>query len=208
MADFYLIVGLGNPGPQYARSWHNYGFMALEVFAQQQGLHIRQAKHKSLTASLRLGSKTLLLMEPQTHMNRSGEAVAEALAYYKLPPERLLVIYDDLDLPVGQLRMRPGGGAGTHNGMRSILAQLGQDRFPRLRLGIGPKPSHMDLADYVLSPVPKEAQETVFSVLEQAASAISLWVNQGVEAAMQVVNRKPDPRKSIPQKEAPHGQEG
>lgn len=189
MSELFLIAGLGNPGPRYLRTWHNCGFMALEYLSQKHNIPLRNAKHKALTGRGVIAGQNVLLLCPQTYMNNSGESLAEALRFYKLPPENLLVIYDDLDTPVGRMRMRAGGGPGTHNGMRSILQHLGSDQFPRLRIGIGPKPAGWDLADYVLSEVPKNRQEELFKNLELAAKGVELWLSKGIEAAMNELNR-------------------
>lgn len=196
MDDLHILIGLGNPGSRYAKTWHNLGFMALEWLSQSNCISIRQLKHQALIGKGRMAGKPVLLVCPQTYMNESGQAVRAVLDYYRVPPQRMMVFYDDLDLAVGQIRLRAQGGAGTHNGMRSILQHLGRQDFPRFRLGIGPKPSGWDLADYVLSSVPAQQQETVFACLERTGPVVHCWLERGIEAAMQEAHRKPPVPKS------------
>ena len=153
----WLVVGLGNPGQNYARTRHNVGFRAVDALAEKLGVKIDRARFRGLTAQASAGGEKLLLLKPQTFMNDSGLSVMDAARFYKLPPERVLVMMDDISLPVGKLRIRTGGSAGGHNGLKSIIARLGGDGFPRIRIGVGAKPRpDYDLADWVLGKFPAE----------------------------------------------------
>ncbi|HAL73991.1 MAG TPA: aminoacyl-tRNA hydrolase [Clostridiales bacterium] len=187
----WLIVGLGNPGRQYELNWHNSGFMALEILAQRNKIEISRIRCKGLMGQGRISGQKCLLLRPSTYMNLSGESVREALAYFKIPLNRCLVLFDDIDIPVGQIRIRESGGSGTHNGMRSIIGQLNRDDFPRIRIGIGPQPAQWDIADYVLSDVPEGNRELFWQSLNKAADAVELAVREGLAQAMNLFNRKP-----------------
>ena len=186
----WLIVGLGNPGRQYELNWHNSGFMALEILAQRHKIDINRIRCKGLTGQGRISSQKCLLLRPSTFMNLSGESVRDALAYFKITAEKCLVLYDDIDLPLGQIRIRESGGAGSHNGMRSIISQLGRDDFPRIRIGIGPQPLQWDIADFVLSNVPEDSRELFWQALNSAADAVETALADGVAQAMNQFNRK------------------
>ncbi len=185
----YLIVGLGNPGRTYARHRHNVGFMVVTHLAQRLGTSFRRLQHKALLAEARHQGQRLILAKPQTYMNLSGQAVAALVRFYKVPLERLLVVYDDLDLPPLTLRLRPKGGHGGHKGMRDIIQRLGDSDFPRLRVGIGRPPGRMDAAAYVLQDFSPAEQEALGPVLERATEGILLWISQGLPAAMNFINR-------------------
>ena len=157
--NFWLIAGLGNPGRKYELNWHNCGFMVLEILAQRHKIDVTRIRCKGLMGQGKIAGQKSLLLKPSTYMNLSGESIRDALAYYKIPAEQGLVIYDDVDIPAGQVRIRESGGSGTHNGMRSIIGQLGRDDFPRIRIGIGPQPAQWDIADYVLSDIPEIQRE-------------------------------------------------
>ena len=147
----HLVVGLGNPGDKYTFTRHNTGFMALDFIAEKCGVRVDRARFKSLCADARIGEHRVLLMKPQTFMNLSGEAVREAADFYKIPPENILVLFDDINFDVGVMRIRRNGSDGGHNGIKSIIYQLNSDAFPRVKIGVGKKPSpDYDLADYVL----------------------------------------------------------
>ena len=137
----WLVVCLGNPGIQYSSTRHNVGFHAADALEERCGVRLNRLKFKALTGEVRLGGRRALVLKPQTMMNRSGQAVQQAAAFYKIPPERVLVIFDDISLPVGKLRVRPGGSAGGHNGVKDIIACLGSDGFPRVKIGVGEKPN-------------------------------------------------------------------
>jgi PTH1 family peptidyl-tRNA hydrolase len=182
----YLVVGLGNPGAQYERTRHNCGFMSLDLLAQQLGIaHISQIRCKALTAPCEIAGHRVLLCKPQTYMNLSGQAVRELTAQFSVPPERLIVVFDDCDLAAGRMRIRQNGSAGTHNGMRDIVYQLGTDQFPRIKIGIGHPQDGGDLADYVLSPIDSDTWETI----RLAPAAVIDLIEHGAAHAMQIYNK-------------------
>ncbi|MCS6881502.1 MAG: aminoacyl-tRNA hydrolase [Oscillochloridaceae bacterium] len=185
----WLIVGLGNPGERYARTRHNIGFEALDVLARRHGLEFRGKQARSLVAEGTIAGQRVALAKPQTFMNLSGQAVSALRNWYKIDPAReLLVIYDDLDLPFAKLRLRERGSAGTHNGMRSIVQQLGNGEFPRLRVGIGQPPGKMDPAAYVLSRFSREEEEALPALLDTVADAVEVVLREGLVAAMNRYN--------------------
>ena len=185
----WLIVGLGNPGKRYAFTRHNAGFLCLDYFAQEKNVKIDRLKFKSLLGEVRLSGKRCLLMKPQTFMNLSGEAVRDAAQFYKLPPERILVLFDDVSLEPGRLRIRRKGTDGGHNGIKNIIYHLGADTFPRIKIGIGEKPHpDYDLADWVTSPFSKEELKTLQTVAERCAEAIELIVDDRIDDAMSRCN--------------------
>lgn len=193
----YLIVGLGNPGEKYEHTRHNVGFDVLSLLADKLHIPVRRLHHQALVGEGTFAGQKVALCLPQTYMNLSGDAVEQLLRWYKLPPENLLVIYDDIDLASGWLRIRPNGSAGTHNGMRSIVQSLGTDAFARIRVGIGGKPPAFDLADWVLSHynTPEERQ-LAFDAYNRAADAALEWMRGGVQSAMNKYNtQKPKPPK-------------
>lgn len=185
----YIIAGLGNPGTQYEDTRHNCGFMAAETIAEDHNTEIKRLKFKSLTCEVQLGEKRCLLMKPSTFMNNSGEAVEEAARFYKIPPEKILIIYDDINLDVGKLRIRSKGSDGGHNGMKSIILHLNSDNFPRIRIGVGKKPHpDYDLADWVLSRFTKDEGKLLEPSLKDAAQAAELIVNGKINEAMNKFN--------------------
>jgi PTH1 family peptidyl-tRNA hydrolase len=190
-AERYLIVGLGNPGPKYAANRHNAGFRCLERLAADHGLSFDRRQKKARVARGMVDGHRVVLAQPQTFMNDSGQSVAPLMRFYKVPAERLLVVYDELDLPLGTLRMRPEGGSGGHKGMRSIIAQLGDRRFARLRIGIGRPPGRMDPAAYVLQDFAVDEEPLIEETLERAVAAIETWLVEGVEIAMSRHNSGP-----------------
>ncbi len=205
----YLIVGLGNPGSKYARTHHNAGFDVLELLADRLHAPMTRLKCKALLAETRIGDQRVVLAQPQTFMNLSGESVVELMNWYKVEPDHLIVCYDDIDLDLSALRVRAKGSAGTHNGMRSIIYLLGRDDFPRVRVGIGKPPAGWDLADYVLSGyrTPKERQ-MAFDGYQDAADVIVELVKHGVEAANRLASersavRYPRPEKPKQKEKAP-----
>lgn len=185
-----LIVGLGNPGRKYAGNRHNVGFQCLDRLAEARGLSFSRRKHKALLAQGEVAGLKVILAKPQTFMNLSGDAVERIARFYKVLPENILVIYDDLDLPVGRIRLRPDGGSGGHKGMKSIMERLGANGFPRLRVGIG-RPAHGDPVDYVLDDFTLDERITIDEVYERVVSAVELWLTEGVVAAMNEYNLKP-----------------
>ena len=180
----WLIVGLGNPGREYERSRHNMGFRALDLLAGTLGVGVKKAKFRALTAQASYRGQKLLLMKPETFMNASGMAVEQAVQYYKLPPERVLVLFDDVSLAPGRIRVRPSGSAGGHNGIKSIISVLHSDEFPRVKIGVGEKPSpEYDLADWVLGQIPKAQQALIDTALQHAAEAALCIVESGCQRA-------------------------
>jgi len=185
-----LIVGLGNPGKEYARHRHNVGFQVVDALARAHSLRFsRQKGAKAHVAEGQIGGQHVILAKPQTFMNASGQAVSRLARAHRVPPERVLVVYDELDLPLGRLRMRPEGGSGGHKGMRSIIDVLGTQAFPRLRVGIDRPPGRMDPADYVLQPFDREQQPFAAEALTLAVEAVECWLAEGIVAAMDRFNR-------------------
>ncbi|MDN5273557.1 aminoacyl-tRNA hydrolase [Chloroflexus sp. MS-CIW-1] len=185
----WLIVGLGNPGERYARTRHNVGFRSVETLAERHSLTFRQQRANSQLAEGIIHGQRVVLVKPQTYMNLSGQAVSALRNWYKIDPaHELLVIYDDLDLPFARIRIRERGSAGTHNGMRSIVAQLGTTEFPRLRVGIGQPPGNMDAADYVLSRFTPEEEAVLPDVLARVADAVDVILREGLITAMNRYN--------------------
>lgn len=186
----FIIAGLGNPGTQYENTRHNCGFMAAETLADIYKTPLKRLRFKSLTGEISIGGKRCLVMKPTTFMNNSGDAVEEAAVFYKIPPERILVIYDDISLDVGRLRIRGKGSDGGHNGMKSIILRLNSDNFPRIRIGVGKKPNKdYDLADWVLSRFTKEEGEKLETALSNSAKAAELVVEGKINEAMNLYNR-------------------
>lgn len=187
----WMIVGLGNPGREYEKTRHNVGFRSVELVAQQTNTRIDRLKFKALTRLVNHNGKKILLVEPQTYMNASGAAVSALATYYKVKPERILVIFDDISLPVGRIRVRRDGSAGGHNGIKSIIQSLGTDQFPRVKVGVGAKPHpDYDLADWVLSKFSDQEEKALAPALEHAAAAALLVLEQGVEKAASAYNGK------------------
>ncbi len=185
----YMIVGLGNPGAKYEMTRHNAGFLAIDLLARQLDVDIKKLKFHALIADARIGGHRCLLMKPQTFMNNSGEAVGEAAKFYKLPPERIIILSDDVSLDVGKIRIRRKGSAGGHNGLKSIISHLGTEEFPRVKIGVGKKPDAlMDLVDWVLGTFPKEQQPDLKAALENAGNAVISVVESGVDEAMNKYN--------------------
>ena len=194
----YVIVGLGNPGAKYEHTRHNVGFDVLDKVAEKCGVNFTKEKEQALIAECFVAGEKVLLVKPQTYMNLSGVSVAGLARYYKIPTENILVIYDDIDLLPGNLRIRKNGSAGTHNGMRSIIAELGEDNFPRLRVGIGGRDPHYSLADWVLSRYDSpEAKKIAEEAYQLAADATLTFIKDGVAMAMQKYNTKKQKIKKV-----------
>jgi len=185
--ETYVIVGLGNPGKKYATTRHNVGFLALDTLAMESDIQITKIKHKALLGEGRIGGKKVVLAKPQTYMNKSGESVQELVNFYKIPLENLIVIYDDIDLDPGRLRIRKKGSGGSHNGMRNIIRLLGDDGFPRIRIGVG-RPEQQDLASFVLSQFPDEVKRDVADMIEKSSMAAKAIVTEGLDVAMNLYN--------------------
>ena len=187
----FLIAGLGNPDKKYEKTRHNIGFDTVDALAEKYNISITEKKHKALCGSGVIEGVKVILAKPQTYMNLSGESIAEIVNYYKVDPEsELIVVYDDISLAPGQIRIRKKGSAGGHNGIKNIIANLGTDRFMRVKVGVGEKPKNWDLADYVLSPFTKDERPLVNLAIEHAAKAIEQMLNGDVDAAMNEYNRK------------------
>lgn len=185
----FLIVGLGNPGKKYEMTRHNAGFLAMDLMAIEEGVDIKKLKHHSLVADVKINGKRCLLMKPQTMMNNSGEAVIDAMKYYNISPENVIIIYDDISLDVGQTRIRRKGSAGGHNGIKSIISHIKSEDFPRVKIGVGKKPSpEYDLVNWVLGRFPKELEPDLKSALENTTKAVSLIVDGDIDKAMNLYN--------------------
>ena len=185
----FLVVGLGNPGSKYWNTRHNVGFMTADALGEKLNKPTQRLKFKALTNVVEYGGCRVLLMKPTTYMNLSGEAVREACMFYKLPPERVLVVSDDVSLPVGKIRLRRNGTAGGHNGLRSIIGQLHSDQFPRLKIGVGAKPHpDYDMADWVLGHFSKEDRKAVDAAIDRALDAMECLFTQGIDKAMSRYN--------------------
>lgn len=184
----FLIVGLGNPGREYANTRHNVGFMLVDRLAERLGVSFTRAQHKALITDARYQGHKLILAKPQTYMNESGQAVSALLNFYKIPLENLLVAFDDMDLPLGQIRIRPKGGSSGQKGMKSIIQRLGQENFPRLRLGVGHPPGRIPPPDYLLQDFTRDERTRVEPALANAVDAILTFVTEGLEIAMNRFN--------------------
>lgn len=186
-----LVVGLGNPGPKYRDTLHNVGFMTMDVLATRHGVPFESAPADALTARVRGTDGGWLLVKPLTFMNRSGGAVGDLLRFYKVPVDDLIVVVDEVALPAGQLRARPSGSAGGHNGLKSIIGVLGTERFARLRIGVGRGDPRRDLADHVLSMIPADVRPVIDEAVVRAADAVECFARDGIEKTMQVFNAPP-----------------
>ncbi|MDX1437824.1 MAG: aminoacyl-tRNA hydrolase [Anaerolineales bacterium] len=186
----FLIIGLGNPGREYRYSRHNIGFMALDHLAGRLNVRFTRMQEKALVTDARHIGRKLILAKPQTYMNLSGQAVASLARFYKVDLDNLLVVSDDIDLPTGSVRLRPGGGYGGQRGLESVIEKLGTDQFPRLRLGVGRPPGRMKAADYVLQEFKRSELDILRLVLEDASDAILAYTTEGIQLAMTRFNRR------------------
>ncbi len=185
----FLVVGLGNPGNKYTLTRHNSGFLCLDMLSQKLNFRIDRLKFKALLGDVNINGHRCIVMKPQTFMNNSGEAVRECASFYKIPPENVIVIYDDISLDVGKLRIRRKGTDGGHNGIKSIIYHLNSDQFPRIKVGCGKKPHpDYDLADWVLSEFKKDEQKSLEPALENACKAIELLLDKEIDKAMNLYN--------------------
>ena len=185
----WIVVGLGNPGKKYESTRHNMGFLAVDGLADKEGFRFTKLRFKAWTALWNHGGKKVLVMKPQTYMNLSGESVGEAARFYKIPPEHVLVISDDISLTTGKLRIRPSGSAGGHTGLKSIIQHLGSDKFPRIKVGVGsPQHAEHDIVDWVIGKPMGEDQKVLLQTLEKAAQAIPAVIAQGPQKAMNQFN--------------------
>jgi PTH1 family peptidyl-tRNA hydrolase len=185
----WLVVFLGNPGLKYTDTRHNAGFMTGDALSKSLGVSINRARFQALVGECTIGDTRVLLMKPQTYMNLSGDAAIQAVNFYKIPSEHVLVVSDEISLPIGKLRVRTKGSAGGHNGLKSLIAQLGTENFPRIRLGVG-APSHpdYDMADWVLSAFKNQDAEDIAAAAERAAEAVICYITEGCERTMNKFN--------------------
>ncbi|MDO5294372.1 MAG: aminoacyl-tRNA hydrolase [bacterium] len=186
----YIIVGLGNPTSQYEGTRHNIGFDCISEISNKYNIPLDFVKHKAVCGTGYIEGQKVIIAKPQTYMNLSGESVQALMHYYKVEPEELIVIYDDISLDVGQLRLRKKGSAGGHNGIKNIIQMLGTDVFPRVKVGVGNKPAGWDLADYVLGKFSKEDQEFLVETKERVAKAVETILTEDMDAAMNIYNKK------------------
>lgn len=185
----WIVVFLGNPGPKYRDTRHNAGFMAADAMEKKLGVSINKLRFKALTAQATLGGEKVLLLKPQTYMNLSGESVSPAAAFYKVPPERIIVVSDEVSLPIGKLRIRKSGSAGGHNGLKNIIAMLGTDAFPRIRMGVGAPPhADYDMADWVLSSFKNQDADDMRSLAVRVCDAVECYIAEGPDRAMNKFN--------------------
>lgn len=184
----YIVAGLGNPGKQYFATRHNIGFSAIDYISQKHNIDVSKIKFKGLCGEGFIGSEKVLLLKPQTFMNLSGESVREAATFYKVPPENIIILHDDISLPVGVLRIRTKGSAGGHNGLKSIIAHLNSQQFGRMKIGVGAPDPEKDLADYVLGRISKEEEKILFDVLGRVCDATQEYIKSGAQSAMNKYN--------------------
>ena len=185
--DSLLVVGLGNPGNEYTNTRHNAGFMTLDAWCRTHATSMTQTKFQGIYGSMRLSGKQIHLLKPQTFMNLSGKSVQACMAFFHIPPENVLVIHDELDLPMGDVRCKSGGGAGGHNGLKSIIELTGSPAFNRLRMGIG-RPEHNDVVNYVLGCIPQSETETWDKSMEIGCKSLDTFVVRGLQTAMNYCN--------------------
>lgn len=186
----YYIVGLGNPGIQYENTRHNAGFITIDYLARKYSIDVRKIKFKSLIGQGVISGQKVMLVKPQTYMNNSGEAIREIYKYFDFDHDKLIVIYDDIDIDFGSIRIRKKGSAGTHNGMKSIIYNLEFDDFPRIKVAVGKKPSYMDLANFVLSGFSKQEVKIIEEEVKLASDAIEMILEEGIEKTMSMFNSK------------------
>ena len=188
----YIIIGLGNPGRKYIGTRHNIGFDAVTRISDDFNISLNTHKHKGICGTGFIGGEKVILAQPQTYMNLSGESVRALVDFYKVSPQDIIVIYDDVNLDVGQLRIRKSGSAGGHNGIKSIIQHLGTQDFPRIRIGVGKKPSEWDLVDYVLSKFSDGENKILRDSLKDTSDAAKTLVGEGITEAMNIYNRRKD----------------
>ncbi|MDU7649457.1 MAG: aminoacyl-tRNA hydrolase [Anaerococcus vaginalis] len=186
----YYIVGLGNPGIQYENTRHNAGFITIDYLARKYSIDVRKIKFKSLIGQGVISGQKVMLVKPQTYMNNSGEAIREIYKYFDFDHDKLIVIYDDIDIDFGSIRIRKKGSAGTHNGMKSIIYNLEFDDFPRIKVAVGKKPSYMDLANFVLSGFSKQEAKIIEEEVKLTSDAIEMILEEGIEKSMSMFNSK------------------
>lgn len=184
----YYIVGLGNPGLQYENTRHNAGFLTIDYLADKYGIDVKKLKFKSLYGQGMISGHKVMLIKPQTYMNNSGEAVRDIKNFYKFDSDKLIIVYDDIDIDFGSIRIRKKGSAGTHNGMKSIIYQIQDDSFPRIKISVGKKPDYMDLANFVLSGFSEKEASVMRDEIGLAADAIELMIKDGIDRSMNKFN--------------------
>ncbi|MCC0739626.1 aminoacyl-tRNA hydrolase [Clostridioides sp. ZZV14-5902] len=184
----YVVVGLGNPGKKYEKTRHNVGFDVIDILAKEYNISVTKIKHKALIGEGRVGIEKVLLVKPQTYMNLSGETLIDIYKYYKVDLNNIVVVYDDIDLDVGKIRIRKKGSGGTHNGMKSITKCLGSNDFPRVRVGVSKPEVGQDLADFVLSRFRKEESDNINEALEKAACAVNSIIRENIDMSMNKYN--------------------
>jgi len=185
----YVFIGLGNPGKQYESTRHNVGFLAIDYFAEKHNISVTKIKHKALIGEGRIGNEKVILVKPQTFMNLSGQSVREIVNYYNVEENEIVVIYDDIDIEVGKTRIRKSGSAGTHNGMKSIIYEIQNDKFPRIRIGVG-NDKKMDLASYVLSKFKGEETTAIKEAIEKVGNIMNCIIENDIDKAMNEYNKK------------------
>lgn len=190
MDNLFIVIGLGNPGTRFENTRHNVGFDTVDLLASKYNIRLSRVKFKAVIGDGSINGQRALLVKPQTYMNASGESVREIIEWYKVSMNNIILIYDDIDLPSGKIRIRPKGSAGTHNGMRSVIYQIQSDQFPRIRIGIGKPPQGWDLADFVLSRFDEQERKLINESVAKAAEAVVEIMETGVEAAMSKFNRQ------------------
>mgnify|MGYP004525752077 FL=1 len=188
--DMYIIVGLGNPGREYEQTKHNVGFRVIDKLADKYNIDVTKFKHKAFTGDGMINGKKVFLVKPQTYMNLSGESVKEVMSFYKVPIENLIVVFDDISLPMSMIRLREKGSAGGHNGIKNIISHMGTDGFARVKVGIGEKPNGWDLADYVLAKFNKDEEPLIEAGIDKAAEAVEMMLDGKMRDAMNKFNKK------------------
>ena len=186
--NIWLIAGLGNPGKKYERTWHNLGFLVLEYLSQDLKISVNKIKFKGIYGTGNIEENKIKLLKPADYMNNSGESLKEAVSYFKVPIENVIVIYDDIDIKSGKIRIRLKGSGGTHNGMKSVITHLNTNNFPRIRIGCGPLPENRDIVDFVLSKIPENYYEEVFQSIKTAAESAKACVRYGIQKSMNLFN--------------------
>lgn len=188
MDNFFIIVGLGNPGRKYEGTRHNMGFDTIDKLAKEYSIKVNKNKFKALYGEGRMGTTKVILVKPQTFMNLSGESVRDIVEWYKVPLSNLILIFDDIDIGLGEVRIKRKGSAGSHNGMKSVIYQLADDEFPRVKIGVGAAPTEMDLADYVMSHFSRADRKIIDESIDRAAKAVQMIVDGDIDEAMNEFN--------------------
>ncbi|MBO7424715.1 MAG: aminoacyl-tRNA hydrolase [Clostridiales bacterium] len=176
--NIWLVVGLGNPGAKYTYTWHNCGFLCTSILAERNNISVTKVKFKGYYGKGKIAGEDAIILRPTTFMNNSGESVIEAMKFFKVDPAHLIIVYDDIDIPVGKIRVRPSGSAGTHNGMKSVIYHTGTQDFPRVRIGCGPVPEKWNLVDFVLSDIFDDKKEIMFDSFTEGAKAVEKYIEE------------------------------